>query len=106
MIKAMWRCLQLTTLAIVLGGSGAYAQDVRQPASNAKRPALEQQFRQRVAKFAKDRLGLTDAQMAQLQQSNARFAPQLNEVAAQERETRRQLRLEMTATGQPNQQHV
>src|SRR6266550_3792879 len=44
--------------------------------------------------------------MAQLQQSNARFAPQLNQLAAQERDTRRQLRAEMTSAGEPNQQRV
>jgi len=49
---------------------------------------------------------LSDAQMAQLEQSNARFGPQLNQLAAQERETRRQLRLEMTSPAEPNQQHV
>jgi hypothetical protein len=44
--------------------------------------------------------------MGQLQQSNARFGPQLNQVAAQEREARRQLRLELTSGTDPNQQHV
>ena len=43
--------------------------------------------------------------MSQLEQSNARFAPQLGRVAAQERETRRQLRMELTSTT-PNQDHV
>jgi protein CpxP len=102
----MRRALRLTTVAIALSGSAAYAQPVRDPAPNANRSALDQQFRQRVAKLAQSRIGLTDAQMAQLGQSNARFAPQLNQLAAQERETRRQLRLEMTSGGQPNQQHV
>jgi hypothetical protein len=92
-------------LAIALGGSAAFAQVGTAPDAKGSRPALEQQFRERVAKLAQQRIGLTDAQMAQLQQSNARFAPQLNQVAAQEREIRRQLRVEMTATA-PNQQHV
>ncbi|HMI48135.1 MAG TPA: hypothetical protein VK481_05665, partial [Gemmatimonadaceae bacterium] len=84
----------------------AHAQAVTAPVTKANQPALEQQFRERVAKLTQDRVGLTDAQMAQLGQSNAKFAPQLAQVAAQERETRRQLRQEMTATGQPNQQKV
>jgi capsule polysaccharide export protein KpsE/RkpR len=79
---------------------------VTTPVTKANRPALDQQFRERVNKLTQDRIGLTDAQMAQLKQSNARFAPQLSQVAAQERETRRQLRQEMTSGGQPNQQHV
>lgn len=108
MIKRMNRLLRLTTLAALataLTGSAVFAQPVRAPDANANRPALEQQFRQRVAKLAQQRIGLTDAQMTQLQQSNARFAPQLNQILTQERETRRQLRMEMTSTA-PNQQHV
>jgi protein CpxP len=96
----------MTTFALTLSGTAAYAQPVTAPVAKANRPELEQQFRERVAKLTQDRVGLTDAQMAQLQQSNDRFAPQLSQVAAQERETRRQLRLEMTSEGEPNQQHV
>jgi protein CpxP len=105
MIKSMKGSLLLSTLALTLSGA-ANAQAVTAPVTKANRPALEQQFRERVAKLTQDRVGLTDAQMAQLEQSNAKFAPQLAQVAAQERETRRQLRQEMTASGQPNQQKV
>lgn len=105
-IKSMKATLRLTTLALALSGAAAYAQPVTAPVTKANRPALDQQFRERVNKLTQDRIGLTDAQMAQLEQSNARFAPQLSQVAAQERETRRQLRQEMTSGGQPNQQHV
>jgi protein CpxP len=104
MIKRMNR-IGVALLAIALHGSAVFAQGGRDPVANQSRPALEQQFRERVAKLAQERIGLTDAQMAQLQQSNARFAPQLAQVAAQEREVRRQLRVEMTGTA-PNQQHV
>jgi len=106
MIKSMKATLRLTTLALALSGAAAYAQPVTAPVTKANRPALDQQFRERVNKLTQDRIGLTDAQMAQLKQSNARFAPQLSQVAAQERDTRRQLRQEMTSGGQPNQQHV
>jgi len=102
----MKRTVRLTTLALSLGAAAAFGQPVRGGNTQANRPALEQQFRERVARLAQQRIGLTDAQMAQLGQSNARFAPQLNQLAAQERETRRQLRLEMTSAGEPNQQHV
>ena len=101
----MNRFCELWILAIGLSGSAALAQPVRAPDASANRPALEQQFRERVASLAQQRIGLTDGQMTQLQQSNARFAPQLGLIAAQERETRRQLRMEMTATA-PNQQRV
>jgi Spy/CpxP family protein refolding chaperone len=98
--------LRLTALTLALSGAAAYAQPVTAPLTKADRPALDQQFRERVAQLTKNRVGLTDAQMAQLDQSNARFAPQLSQVAMQERETRRQLRQEMTSGTQPNQQKV
>ena len=105
MIKRMNRSFRLSALVLTLTGSVAFGQPVRSQFPNGNRPALEQQFRERVTKLAQQRIGLSDAQMTQLEQSNARFAPQLNQVAAQERETRRQLRTEMTAPS-PNQQHV
>ena len=102
----MTRTIRLTTLALSLSAAPAFGQPVRTGNTPPNRPALEQQFRERVAGLAQQRIGLSDAQMAQLEQSNARFGPQLNQLAAQERETRRQLRLEMTSPGEPNQQHV
>ena len=105
MIKRMNRSFRLSALVLGLTSSAALAQPVRSQSPNANRPVLEQQFRERVAKLAQQRIGLSDAQMTQLEQSNSRFAPQLNQVAEQERETRRQLRMEMTAPS-PNQQHV
>ena len=95
----------LLTAVVALAASAASAQPVRGANGNPQRPELEQQFRQRLAKLAQTRIGLSDAQMTQLEQSTARYAPQLSELARQERETRRQLRVELTAT-QPNQQHV
>lgn len=103
MIRAMRKSVLLTAV-VTLAASSVAAQPVRANAKPA-RPELEQQFRQRLAKLAQARIGLSDAQMTQLEQSTARYAPQLSELARQERETRRQLRVELTAT-QPNQQHV
>jgi len=88
----MTRTIRLTMLALSLSAAPAFGQPVRTGNTQANRPALEQQFRERVAGLAQQRIGLSDAQMAQLEQSNARFGPQLNQLAAQERETRRQLR--------------
>lgn len=101
----MIRSFRLATMATLVAASTAMAQPDRALGSNANRPALEQQFRERVAKLAQQRIGLTDGQMTQLEQSNARYAPQHNAIAAQEREARRQLRMEMTSPT-PNQQHV
>jgi hypothetical protein len=106
MIKSMKTSIRLASFALALSGAAGYAQPVTAPVTKTDRPALEQQFRERVAKLTKDRVGLTDAQMTQLEASNARFAPQLLQVATQERDTRRQLRQELTSGAQPNQQHV
>ena len=75
-------------------------------APTGNRAALEQQFKERTAKLAQQRLGLTDAQLARLEQTNARFAPQLRQLSAQERDVRWQLRQEMMAGNSANQQHV
>ena len=98
------RSIQIAAIAMLFTAATGFAQGMRQ-AAPGNRPALEQEFRTRVAKLAQQRLGLTDAQMTQLQQSNARFGPRHAQLGAQERETRRQLRIEMTSAA-PNQQHV
>jgi Spy/CpxP family protein refolding chaperone len=101
----MRRRLAFAAISLLLAATAVKAQPVTGPA-NPNRVALEQRFREQSAKVAQQRLGLTDAQLAQLAQSNARFAPQQNQLVVQERETRRQLRLEMTAGNQANQQRV
>ena len=97
--------LRLVLVALLATAIAAHAQRPG-PAPARNRPALEQQFRERAAQLAKERLGLTDAQLQKLEQSNARFAPQLRQLAAQEREIRNQLTQEMRAGNSANQQHV
>ena len=96
----------MVAVAIAAGAvaSVATAQPVKAGAAT-ERPVLEQQFKERLARLTQTRIGLTDAQMTQLEQSTARYSPQLTRLAGQERETRRQLRDELTSP-QPNQQHV
>lgn len=100
----MSRLLAVFALSAVVAAS-ANGQSASS-AGSPNRAALEQQFRQRTAALAQQKLGLTDAQLAQLEQTNARYEPQLNQLVVQERETRRQLRLEMSAGNAANQQHV
>ncbi len=97
--------LAILAALVVTPAVSPAAQQVIEPA-NPKRMALERQLRERTAQIARQRLGLTDAQMQQLERVNSRFAPQLNAVAIRERDTRRQLRQEMTVTGEPNQSRV
>lgn len=101
----MRRALGLLAFALVILPVTVPAQQPRNPAGR-DRAALEQQFRERTAQVTRQRLGLSDAQMEQLEQINRRFAPQLSQLAVQERETRRQLRREMMADKSANQQHV
>ena len=102
MIKPM---LRLVTLSWFAWGTAAHAQAVT-AAPQGNRTVLEQQFRERTAKLVQQRLGLNDAQLGKLEQSNARYAPQLRQLAAQERDIRFQLRQEMMAGNSANQQHV
>ena len=97
--------VRLATLAMLVSAASARAQGVT-TAQRGDRPALEQQFRERTARLAQQKLGLTDAQLAKLEESNGRFAPQLRQVVAQERDIRLQLRQEMMAGNSANQQHV
>lgn len=95
----------LLPLMLVVYGARADAQAVTPP-PGGKRAALEQQFRERTARLTQQRLGLTDQQLRRLEQTNARFAPQLRQLLTQERDVRRQLRQEMMAGNAANQQHV
>lgn len=97
--------LGLSILALIALPAAAHAQAVT-AAPPGNRAALEQQFRERTAKLTQQRLGLTDSQLGRLEQTNARFAPQLRQLAGQEREIRRQLRQEMMAGNSANQQRV
>src|SRR4051812_43470442 len=105
MIRRMKISIVAAFLAVVALSEAGIAQPVKNVDSSAGRPVLERQFRERLAKLAQTRIGLTDAQMTQLEQSTARYGPRLSKLAADERETRRQLRVELTSP-QPNQQHV
>lgn len=58
----------------------------------AERAALEQRFRQRFAEIVQARVGVSPAQMEQLQETNQRFDPRRRELFAQEREVRREMR--------------
>jgi hypothetical protein len=90
--------------ALVAAPSLSAQQVARQPTPD--RVALERQLRERTAQITRQRLGLNDSQMQQLERVNSRFAPQLSAIATRERETRRQLRQEMMAGEQANQSRV
>lgn len=101
MMKSM---LGLAMVALLVS-EAVHAQGAT-AAPTGNRAALEQQFKERTARLTQQRLGLTDAQLARLEQTNARFAPRLRQLSAQERDIRSQLRQEMMAGNSANQQHV
>ena len=101
----MKQMLRFTILAVIALPAALSAQAVSPP-QQSNRTALEQQFRERTARLTKQRLGLTDAQLDRLEKTNARFAPQLRQLGAQERDIRQQLRQEMMAGNSANQQRV
>ncbi len=89
---------------LALSAATAGAQAVR--GTQTERAVLERQFRERTAEIIRTRLRLTEPQMEQLQQVNVRYAPQLNRLAVQERQTRRALRTELTAGDAANQKRI
>jgi protein CpxP len=97
--------LQFAILAMIVVPAVLNAQAVT-TAPQGDRAALEQQFRERTARLTKQRLGLSDTQLDRLERTNARFAPQLRQLGAQDREIRRQLRQELMAGNSANQQRV
>lgn len=80
---------------------GAFRQ---QPAM--RRQQLEQQLRFRFWRIAKNRIGLTDAQMLQLERASQRFDLRRRELAKQERTQRIAFRAEILADTLANQNAI
>ena len=66
-------------------------------AMNPRREALENQLRMRTSEVVRRRLELNDDQMARLQAANRQFDEQRRELLQRERQTRQELRRELTA---------
>jgi len=92
-------------VAVLMVSPAVVASQAAPGQTSPNRVALERQLRERTAQITRERLGLSDAQMRELERVNTRFAPRQNALATQERDTRRQLRQETMAT-QPNQARV
>lgn len=74
--------------------------------ANPRRAMLEERLRQRTADIVKRRLQLTDDQMKQLQATNSRFEKQRMDLMGRERDTRRELRQQLLAGDDANQNRV
>jgi Spy/CpxP family protein refolding chaperone len=77
----------------------------QRPAAPA-RAELERQFRERTAQVVRRRLQLNDDQMTRLESVNSRLDGQRSALVARERQTRQDLRAELTAGNGANQQKV
>lgn len=76
------------------------------PRVTAQRQLLERQLAQRMARLAKVRLGLTDAQVAQLEPVMRRADGERRRLGARERELRMALRAEVLADTSANQERI
>lgn len=90
------------------------AQPQRRPFAGAQQPdsqgrsraALEGQVQNRIAQMARQRLGLNDAQVQKLQQTNAKFAERRRTLMEQERDIRMSLREELIAGDSSRQRQI
>jgi hypothetical protein len=102
------RAALLVGLATVLGAGELRAQPTRgQTAPGAKgaapRSQLETRLRRGLWRIVKNRIGLTDAQMTQLAETNRSFDARRRTLAAQERTERQALRREALAGARADQ---
>jgi Spy/CpxP family protein refolding chaperone len=105
------RKVPLLSLALILAASELTAQGVRRredaPAQNApRRQQLEAQLRQGLWRITKNRIGLTDDQMAKLAEASVPFDAQRRQLAIQERDERVALRREILAGKSANQSRI
>jgi len=104
----------LSVFFIVLPGAASVAGGQVAPGAppaaatppNARRQELEQQLRQRTGQLVKQRLELTDDQMSKLQATNRQFEQQRADLLKREKETRQELRAQLTSGDTANQARV
>lgn len=77
----------------------------QQPGAPQNRAQLEQAVRRRMYQVVRNRVGLDDRQMQQLQRVNQQFEPRRRELNQQERDIRLSLRAQMTSAS-PDQARI
>jgi hypothetical protein len=106
-----YRPLLLIALLLPLAGEVAGAQVLRrrdriQQGEAPERQKLEQRLRTGMARVVKQRIGLTDEQMAKLARSNARYDARRRELNREERARRVELRAQVMAAETANQEQI
>ncbi|HEU4720904.1 MAG TPA: hypothetical protein VFS59_06035 [Gemmatimonadaceae bacterium] len=108
----MRRTVVMLALTLPLLASDVAAQGIarRQPPAGAenapRRQQLEARLRQQLWRVTKNRVGLTDAQMARLAQASRPFEAQRRQLAQQERNERLALRREILAGANADQDRI
>lgn len=74
-----------------------------QPPAGGPRQLLEQRVRMLFERIVRQRLQLTDAQVARLRTTNQEFAPRRRDLATRERKIRQTMRTELRPGGVPDQ---
>ena len=98
--------LRTAIAALIFGSSIAGAQVPGGPKPDERRQMLEQRLRERTGEVVQRRLGLSDAQMRQLQSTNQQFESRRTQLFSREREIRRSLRSELMLGEKANQNKV
>src|SRR5688500_1179182 len=80
--------------------------DVRQDAAQGERALLERRVRERMARVVQQRLGLDEAQMRRVQETNRRFERQRADAGRREWQARAQLRRALAAPATADQATV
>ena len=111
MISLRLRAIALSAILVASGSSSVRAQATQSMAVPQTQPALaraelERRFRERTAQIVRNRLQLTEDQMAKLQASNQQFDQQRMALFAEERQARQALRAELMAGNGANQDKV
>ena len=105
-VVALWSA----PVAAQAAGSAGVAPDaesaVRRDPAQGERAVLERRLRERMARVVQQRLGLDDAQMRRLQETNRRFERQRVEAGRREWQARARLRRELAAPAAADQAAV
>lgn len=103
----MSRFLTALLFLVVAAGDVGAQRVGGQPGTPRDRAALERRFRERYEQVVRERLALTDAQLAQLVEVNRRLDGRRRELFTEERTVRREMRQALQAPdGQANQDRV
>ena len=92
--------------ALAFVASHALAQDVPTQDTSPQRKALAQQIRQRWQQVVRDRLGLNEVQMRQLQETTRHFNAQRNTLNQEERAIRIEMRDQVTGAAPTDDRHL